>query len=62
MLDFVRENIEGPDGLTGSNSMWEKHKDLFQDAKWSKADVTKAHKAVRAEMLGIEAVDEVEEL
>lgn len=61
MLVFVREHIASPNGLMGSNTFWEKHKSFLQDAKWSKAEVTSAHKAVKEEILGIEAKDETGE-
>jgi hypothetical protein len=62
MLDFIRGHIEGPDGLVGSNALWEKHKQFFQDSKWPKSEVTQAHKTVKAEILGIEPEVEAEDL
>lgn len=60
IVEFVRENIQGPNGLIGSNSMWDKHKSLFQDAKWAKAEVAKAHKFVKAEILGIQVEEDTD--
>ena len=60
IVEFVRENIQGPNGLIGSNAMWEKHKSFLQEAKWPKAEVANAHKSVKADLLGIQVEEETD--